>query len=381
MSDAIEVELSGEDDSSPDGPGIGGGRGVWLLVGVGLGFAFALLFSNAVPDAQPTSPGGVTATTLAPGSGVGDVIPGYPDGMNILVAPGGGRALEVLTWPLQGEPIYRSVPLGDIDLAATAHFDASGQFLAAATSTPDGLILSSGRPNTYRVIASGITGFAWHDSAPADLAWSTVDDGELRIWISDDAGPGELAVSAVGFGTHLVAFGDWGYAVSDGGGVDYVLDPSGELIGSITGRVVTSHGSGLLLVSDADGASIVATDDLAILFEVARDVLESLFDFEAAGLDPPALPVIGAEFSPDGERVAMTGPAGLTVAEFGEVLEAESFPIRGASDSLSWSSDGRFVLVSVFQGVAVLDTEIGEISSILENEITRSVAATPIGGP
>jgi hypothetical protein len=136
-----------------------------------------------------------------------------------------------------------------------------------------------------------------------------------------------------------------------------------------------------LLVSDADGASIVATDDLAVLFEVARDALESLFDFEAAGLDPPALPVVGAEFSPDGDRVAMTGPAGLTVAELGEVFEAESFPIRGASDSLSWSSDGRFVLVSVFQGVAVLDTEIGEISSVLENEITRSVAATPIGGP
>jgi hypothetical protein len=77
----------------------------------------------------------------------------------------------------------------------------------------------------------------------------------------------------------------------------------------------------------------------------------------------------------------MTGTVGLTIARFGDVVEIETFPVRGGSDSLSWSSDGRFVLVSYFGGVAVLDTETGEISSILENETTRAVAATPLGGP
>jgi len=381
MLDAIEVELSGEKDPAPDGPGLRGGRGLWLLVGIGLGFALSLVFNNAVPEVEPNTPGGATATTLAPASGVGAVIPEYPDGMNILVSPGEGRALEVLTWPLQGEPFYRSIPLGDIDLDGTAQFDASGQFLAATTATPDGLVLRGGRPNTFGVVTSGVNGFVWHDSNPADLAWSTLEDGELQIWVSEDAGLGEVVVSGVGLGDNVVAFGDWGFAVSDGEGVNYVLDPSGELIGSIAGRIVTSHRSGLLLVTDTDGVSIVAAEDLEILYEVTRDVLETLFDFEGAGLAPPALPIIGAEFSPDGEHVAMTGLAGLTIAQLGAEIETEAFPIRAGSDSLSWSSDGRFVLVVAFRGVAVLDTETGEISSILESETTRSVAATPIGGP
>jgi hypothetical protein len=367
MSDAIEVELGGEDDRSSDGPGFGGGRGAWLLVGVGLGFAFSLLFNSAVPDVLPDAPGGATATTLAPASGVGDVIPGYPDGMNILVSPGEGRALEVLTWPLQGEPFYRSIPLGDIDLDGTARFDASGQFLAATTETPDGLVLRGGRPNTFGVVASGVTGFAWHDSNPADIAWSTFEDGVLQIWVSEDAGLGEVVVSGVGIGDSVDAFGDWGFAVATPGGDDLILDRSGELVGTVAGRTVASHAAGVLLVTDTDGAAVVAADDL-----------ETLFDLRAAGINSV---VIGAEFSPDGERVALTGPTGLTIAEFGDVIEAVSFPIRAGSDSLSWSSDGRFVLVSAFRGVAVLDTETGEISSVLESETTRSVAATPIGGP
>jgi WD40 repeat protein len=367
MSDAIEVELSGEDDRSPHSPGFGGGRGVWLLVGIGLGFAFSFLFNTAIPEAEPDPPGGATATTLTPASGVGAVIPEFPDGMNILVSPGEGRALEVLTWPLQGQPFYRSIPLGDIDLDGTAQFDASGQFLAATTATPDGLVLRGGRPNTFGVVASGVTGFAWHDSNPADLAWSTLADGELQIWVSEDAGLGEVVVSGVGLGDHVVAFGDWGFAVATPGGDDLVLDPNGELIGFSAGRIVASHASGLLLVTDAEGASVVAVTNIETLFNLRIVAVNSV--------------VIGAEFSPDGDRVALTGPTGLTVAELGEEIDTELFEIRAGSDSLSWSSDGRFVLASAFRGVAVLDTETGEISSILESETTRSVAATPISGP
>jgi hypothetical protein len=378
--DAIQVELGGEDHPVRSSAS-GGGKAVWLVVGLGLGFALSLLFSNSI-DRQPVAGEDTPGTTAAPASGVGAAIPGFPDGLNVLVSPGEGRALEVLTWPHQGEQFYRSVPVGDIDLAATAHFDASGQFLAAATSTPDGLVfLSSGRPNSYRIVASGITGFAWHDSSPADLAWSTFEDGELRIWVSDDAGVGELAVTAVGVGDYLVAFGDWGFAVGNPEGDDHVLDARGDLVGSIPGRIVTSHDSGLLLVTDTDGASIVKRDDLETVFEVTRDDLEALFDFEDSGIVPPVLPVIGAEFSPDGQRFAMTGPVGLTIVRFVDGFELETLPIRAGSDSLSWSSDGRFVLVSAFRGVAVLDTETGEISSILDLETTRSVAVTPLGGP
>jgi WD40 repeat protein len=379
--DAIQVELGGDDqpEGSPGGPG--GGKAVWLVVGLGLGFALALLFSSSI-DRGAIAGADSTTTTAAPALGVGAAIPGFPDGLNVLVSPGEGRALEVLTWPHQGGPFYRSVPLEDMVRTGTAaHFDISGQFLAAMTSTPDGFILRTGRPNTFGVVATRVTGFAWHDSEPADLALSTYNDGELQIWVSEDLGTGELAVSAAGIGDYLVAFGDWGFALGAPEGDDHVLDPNGELVGSITGRIVTSHQSGLLLVTDTGGVSVVSTDGLETLYEVSRDALETLFDFEAAGLDSPALPIIGARFSPNGHRVAMTGTVGLTIARFGDVVEIETFPVRGGSDSLSWSSDGRFVLVSYFGGVAVLDTETGEISSILENETTRAVAATPLGGP
>lgn len=416
--DAIQVELGGEDVPERSPGNVGGGKAVWLVVGLGLGFALSLLFSSSI-DRVPVA-GEETPTTTAPQAlGVGAAIPGFPDGLNVLVSPGEGRALEVLTWPLQGEPFYRSVPLGDIDLAGTAHFDASGQFLAATTSTPNGLTLRSGRPNTFGVVASGVTGFAWHDADPADLAWSTFEDGELRIWVSEDLGPGEVAVSAVGIGDYLVAFGDWGFAVGNSGGDDHVLDPVGELVGSIAGRIVTSHRSGRLVVMGPDltetmnlivsclqeagwpaessgGGFTIAEDPRSDIEQeraveacnaavrwgggpsiVATDDLETLFDLRAAGIDSV---VIGAEFSPDGDRVAMTGVDGLTLAQLGDI-ETESFPIRAGSDSLSWSSDGRFVLVSAFRGLAVLDTETGEISSILDSETTRAVAATPIGGP
>jgi hypothetical protein len=361
----IQVELGGDDQIARSSGGPGGGKAVWLIVGVALGVALSLLFSSSL-DRVPVASGDTTTTTAAPALGVEAAIPGFPDGLNILVSPGEGRALEVLTWPLQGEPFYRSVPLGDIDLNGTAHFDVSGQFLAATTSTPDGFVLRSGRPNTFGVVASGVTGFSWHDADPADLAWSTFDDGELQIWVSEDLGPGELAVSAVGIGEYLIAFGDWGFAVGSPEAEDYVLDQNGEPVGSTGGRIVTSHQSGLLLVSDTDGASVVSTDSLGTLSEV---------------MDSPAFPVIGAKFSPDGQRVVMTALVGLTIADLGDVIETETFPIRAGSESISWSSDGRFVLVSTFRGVLVLDTETGEISSILDLETTRSVAATPIGGP
>ncbi len=414
--DAIQVELGGDDHPTPSSGGVGGGKTVWLIVGLGLGFAISLLFSNSV-DRNPVAGEETTTTTAAPALGVGAAIPGFPDGLNVLVSPGEGRALEVLTWPHQGDLFYRSIPLGDIDLAGTARFDSSGQFLAATTSTPDGLILRRGRPNTFGVVATDVTGFAWHDADPADLAWSTFRDGELQIWVSDDAGPGELAVRAVGFGDHLVAFGDWGFAVGNSNGDDHVLAPSGELVGSIAGRIVTSHQSGLLLVAGAEpedivnhlvsclqelgwpaelaGGGFTIGDDprsdseqeqaveactatlLSAPSIVATDDLATLFDLGAAGNDSN---VIGAEFSPGGERVALTGLDGLTIAGLGDVIDTASYPIRAGSDALSWSSDGRFVLVSAFRGVAVLDTETGEVSSILESETTRSVAATPLSG-
>ncbi len=370
----IQVELGGDDDRGRSSSGPDGGKALWLLIGLGLGFALSFLLSSSVGQLAVGEGGPTTTSTLAPAAGTGTAIPGFPDGLNILVSPGEGRALEVLTWPQQGEPFYRSVPLGDIDLAGTAHFDASGQFLAATTSTPNGFVLRSGRPNTFGVVASGITSFAWHDSDFADLAWSKVEDDEFQIWVSEDAGPGELVAQMIGIGDVVSAFGDWGFAIEErtgGAGISspfrtHILAPNGELRGVIDGWVVASHGSGLLLVENMDELRVVTGD-------APEDGIE-IRETELTGV------VVGGEFSPSGDRFAVTGLDGVSVVNL-ETLNVTNHSIRAGSDSLSWSSDGRFLLVSAFRGVAVLDTRSGRITSILDSETTRAVAATPIGGP
>lgn len=377
MTDPIQVDLSGPEYGGGGRPPPGfQSRWAWLAIGLGLGLSVSLLISISPGPGDPDKVGEDGATTTAPASaGIGGEVPGFPDGLNVVVSPGEGRAWEVLTWPLDGDQVYRSIPVGDLDLAGTARFDVSGHFLAVASFTGDELILQAGRANSFGIVASGITSFAWHDSNSADLAWTEVEGEELEIWISEDAGAADVQARAPAVGGTLSAFGDWGYAITEFSGPDeelpvfqtLLLGPDGEPRHVFEGWVVASHPSGLLLVERAGQLILVTTEDpdngTPIRVEsLAGDV------------------VVGGEFSPSGDRVAVTSFAGVSVVDL-ESLDVSNHSIRAGSDSMAWTSDGRFLLVSGFRGVAVLDTVNGSISSILEQETTRAVAAIEIGGP
>lgn len=360
------------------------GRWLWLLVGVGLGIGMSLLFaaSGFVAPGQDPDPGGGTSsteTTLPASAGIGDVLPGFPDGLNVIISPGSGRALEVLTWPLQGEQINRSIALSDLDLADTPRFDTSGEFVAAGSAVGDQTALHAGRPNTFSVVAADVNGFAWHDTAPGDLAWSTMVDGRVQVMLSDDFGEAELAVDAEGISGALTTFGDWGYAVvgsADGDESEtvrsFVFDPEGDSLVELDGRIMASHASSGLLVEREGKVFLVPLVD-------GRPVPNSEIELDLSNMEGQV--ALGGSFSPDGRRIAVTGFIGVLLIDLEPEGEAVNYPIRAGSDSIGWSSDGRFLLVSSFRGVNVVDTEDGSIESILSGLTTRAVTVVPIGGP
>lgn len=345
----------------------------WLIVGLGLGVGVTFLVAGSALRG-PTPGTEVTSTTTAdPQPGVGEVVLGFPDNLSIVVSPGAGRALEVVTWPVQGVPTFRSVALSDINTVGTPRFDSSGHFLAAMVDTGDGLLLAAGRPNSFDIVASGVTGFAWHDSDPADLAWSKSDDGEFQLWLSADAASEQLVTRGVGISGELVAFGEWGYAVVEQSGISdgfpsyrtHLIDSLGELGRTIDGRVIGSYRDGLLAVEREGEAFLI--DGLA----------ETRLD--TGGLEGGV--AIGAAFSPAGDKLALTGLIGVAVVDLGGESRAEIYSLRAGSDSIAWSSDGRFILVSSFRGVAVLNYGSGEITVVLEDQTTRAVAVAPITSP
>ncbi|MDH3190826.1 MAG: hypothetical protein OEM39_09365, partial [Acidimicrobiia bacterium] len=117
---------------------------VWLIVGLGLGVGVTFLVSGSTLRAPTPGTEVASTTTADPEPGVGEVVLGFPDNLSIVVSPGAGRALEVVTWPVRGVPTFRSVALSDINVVGTPRFDSSGHFLAAMVDTGDGLLLAAG---------------------------------------------------------------------------------------------------------------------------------------------------------------------------------------------------------------------------------------------
>ncbi len=350
------------------------GPWVWLFIGLGLGVGVMFLVGGSSFRPRALSPTTLNSTTTVSEAtlGVGDVILGFPDNLSVVVSPGAGRALEVVTWPVQGEATFRSVALSDLNTFGTPRFDSSGHFLAAMVDSGNGLLLTVGRPNSFGIVTDDVNGFAWHDSNAADLAWSKERDGILEIWTSEDAGQPRLVSQSEDISGTIAALGSWGFAVVEQTGVSdgaptyrsYILDPNGDLSRTIDGRIIASHGSGIFAISEGDR---VFVDGPSGELAINTGELES-------GI------ALGAAFSPQADRLALTGLLGVVVVDLVEEADA-AYPIRAGSDSIAWSSDGRYLLVSSFRGIAVVDTRSGDMFALLEDQTTRAVAVAPIGTP
>jgi WD40 repeat protein len=86
---------------------------------------------------------------------------------------------------------------------------------------------------------------------------------------------------------------------------------------------------------------------------------------------------VTAEFSPDGELVAVSGQGGVVVVDLagGSLVELSGL----ITDSLAWSSDGRFVLAGTGAGVVFFDLETGEVRPVLRDHSIADVGVVPLG--
>ncbi len=72
-------------------------------------------------------------------------------------------------------------------------------------------------PEAAAIVSPDVTGYAWHDSVPEVLAYSTLQDGETRLWLTrGNLASSELVAQAVGIEGGVAAVGEWGVAVQDG---------------------------------------------------------------------------------------------------------------------------------------------------------------------
>lgn len=363
-SDAMVVE-DGVDETTPEPRP----RSGWALVGIGflLGLALGAMVSLPGPSTSTAEQSDSTAvpeeSPSPESSGIGEVVPGFPDtlvaishGLGIGLPAGSG--LEHLLWPVRGAMATRIMPPGE-DVA----IDVSGDYYAMSTPLPDleGALLSMGRINDVRAVRTGVTSYAWHASATGRLAYTTEDDAGWHLYtIGPRLAREEVTTSGYPGGT-VVAWGDWGYVIQSSDDT-VLLTASGEFKGMESGSAIASSPGGWSLVVD-DRAKLVSSGGGVRLLDLP----------EHGGS------LVAGAFSPDGRRVAVAGDRGLFVY----VLDDET-TISLAGDRsrwVKWSSDSRFVIASANGGVVIHDIETGESHQVLVGRSVITAVAVSLSGP
>ncbi len=314
----------------------------------------------------------VTTTTAAAGSdaargGIADVIEGFPDGL-VAVTRSDGRSLELLLWPLHGEPIERTIPVGVSRPPDPVEFDVSGRRLATLLPVPDQIsgVLYAGVPQDAEIISTDVTGYAWHDTGASQLAFTTFSDDELQLWtLHQGNGLPGLVARAVGIDGHVEAWGDWGFAVQDDARDSIVLfTDAGEIKDTKTGRVLDSVGTGWLAI-DNQGVGLLSAGGGVRMIPA----------------ETPAGDVLAGRFSDDGQRLALLTTEGIHVVPVegaGPYVQSDARP---GVPQLAWSSDGRFVAYPGSRGIWVVDTRGTETAEILADRTFTGLEMLPVGEP
>jgi len=328
---------------------------------MGAGLAVLVLRPGATKEA-PTSPTAAGAG-LALG-GIADVIQGFPDGL-ITVTRSDGQSLELLIWPVHGEPIERTIPVGASRPPDPVEFDVSARRIATLLPVPDHVdgVLYAGVPQDAAIIATDVTGFAWHDTAALQLAFTTYVDDELQLWVlRDNRREPDLVARAVGIVGHVEAWGDWGFAIQDDADDDIVLFTDlGEIKDTSSGRILDSDGTGWLAI-DNQGVSLLSSGG-------------GVMGLESDDIDGE---VLAGRFSGDGQRLALLTNEQAYVVSIENGASSVESDARPGVPRLAWSSDGRFVVYPGPVGMWVLDTSNGETEEILPNRTFTGLGMLPI---
>ena len=317
---------------------------------------------DTAPEVTISTVSSAASTRVVTVDGIGEVIPGFPDGL-MAVKRSDGQSLGLVLWPERGAPSERSVPVGASSPPDPVAFDVSGRLLATMLPAPGevGGVLYAGVPDAARIIALDVTGHAWHDSDPSALAYTSAGDGETMLWVTrGNLTESELVTETAGEEAAIAAWGAWGYALQDGESAVLLTD-TGETSQTSSGRILSSNPDGLIALDD-DGLKL-----LSVSGEV-REVPG--FGFEG--------PVLAASFAPAGGLLGVLTVEGLAVtsgeAEVAEALERPGVP------QVVWSSDGRYVLYPGLRGVVVLDTSDGSVRELMPESIFTGFAVLDFDG-
>ena len=367
MSD--EVSFVDDDSEGDEHPNERSVPWAWLGAGVALGLAVGILFLGPAVGGEP-EPAGVTNSPLLAESpedppGLDDALPGFPDAL-VSVVQRDGRTLDHVIWPLRGPSVKRPLPVGDF---GDSGFDVSGRWLALTTLVPeDGTsLLFVGQAPNVAPLAYGVTGFAWHDSRAASLAYTRQVEGESQLWVVGSDRQPRLVAAGADLGP-VAAWGEWGFALQVGEGL-LLLNGRGDLKDWESGTVLDSHPSGWLLVVDQLGLKLVSAGGGVRRLRIATELGEPL-----AGL-----------ISPDFERIAIVASDGLLLSPIDGEPEDEMFfepHFRYLHGALVWSSDSRFVLIPTFRGIYVVGVDPSFIPrAVLDDRLIRSVGLIPSEDP
>lgn len=339
----------------------------WLAIGLVTGAVVAVLYlggkAPAEEQAVATTVPLVTSTRPAGPTGLGEVIPGFSGGL-MAVRRSDGRSLQLLIWPETGIAFNRSIPVGTSSPPTGVEFDHGGTALATvvAVSGEPGGVLYAGVPDAAAIVDSDVTGFAWDDTVPLELAYTRIGDGETELWVTRvNMADSRRVTGIVGVDGGVVAHGPWGYAIANGTST-LLVDPEGR-----TERVV----SGQVLASGSAGFLAVASDSSLGLLDEPEDPVATL---GPAGLDPTA-----AAFAADGIKLAVLAADGLKVLDTRDGSVIGGLDERPGVAELVWTPDSRFVLYPGLRGVFVLDTEGGMGQKILDSEIVVGLSMIVIG--
>ncbi len=343
----------------------------WLAAGVLIGIGGSILFRGADtggPTNETTVP--TTAPTEPVIEGTGEVIEGFPDGL-VAAMRSDGRSLELAIWPLNGELYHRSITVGTSMPPSPVAFDSSGRLLATVVPSPGGDpgILYAGVPDSAVIIALGVTGYAWHDTAPTALAYTTREEEETLLWVTRrNLADSELVTRAVGIEGGVVAWGDWGYAVQDGDSV-VLLTENGEIEDTHPGRFLASYATGWLAVQDERVSLLNAGGGTRSLDR------EGLRDDYTTG-----------RFSRNGESLALLTRDGVSIVSLEEETGVVESGVEPGVPQVVWSSDNRFVLYPGgggrgLRGIVVVDTEDFSVQQVVSSETLTGLGVVPSSGP
>lgn len=341
-------------------------RPSWILgvVGFALGLGLGVVVVNPTAEepeeaSPPTTAAVATETTAVAeeaAAGVAGAVEGFPDAI-VAIARTTSTALDHVLWPLEGEVRVRSMTGGgDVVLSTGSHF------IAMSDGVPglDGTLLSMGRFNSIQPVASGVIGYAWHDSEGSLLGYTRIAGDATGLFsVKADLRSREVTTLQVP-GAVVAGFGDWGWAVQRAPEEIVLLTAEGDFKDSEPGRAFATHESGWVFAIEGEQAKLVSAGG------GVRRVSPSL------GVGG----VVDATFSPDGARVAVAGSRGLAVLD---VESNEVTPVTGfATTTAAWSSDSRFVLAPSPSGVVIFDLETDSSYPVLREHSVMAVGVVPL---